>query len=158
MDKTIWKKLPYKDFDEVYEVSNKGDIRSIAREVMVYPKNLKPYTKKLKSRMCSFRTNGVGDVLFTTITIKDELKEIKKTVYPHKAVALAFIPNPDNLPVVSHKNNNYKDNSVDNLFWSSQSDVVKRTVEKYPEWKTRLVNANRKSGWLTNRRKKDDTK
>ena len=35
----------------------------------------------------------------------------------HRLIANAFIPNPENLPVVNHKNQNTKDNSIKNLEW-----------------------------------------
>ena len=39
----------------------------------------------------------------------------RKTVPVHRLVAIAFIPNPDNLPQVNHKKKNKKNNNLDNL-------------------------------------------
>jgi hypothetical protein len=42
--------------------------------------------------------------------------------YISRLVAEAYLPNPDNLPIVAHKNGDLNDNSVENLMWASHSD------------------------------------
>ena len=46
-------------------------------------------------------------------------KTVARTV--HRLVANAFIPNPDNLPEVNHKDENKLNNHADNLEWCSSS-------------------------------------
>lgn len=41
----------------------------------------------------------------------------KKTITIHRLVALAYIPNPNNLPEVNHKDENKEHNYVNNLEW-----------------------------------------
>lgn len=53
---------------------------------------------------------------YCTISYEDGSRITKRV---HRLVAEAFIPNPDNLPVVMHKDNNKRNNCVDNLKWGT---------------------------------------
>lgn len=44
-----------------------------------------------------------------------------KTFFAHRLVAIAFIPNPNNLPCINHKDQNPLNNNVDNLEWCDYS-------------------------------------
>lgn len=41
----------------------------------------------------------------------------RKSCYVHRMIALAFLPNPDNLPQINHKDENKSNNKVSNLEW-----------------------------------------
>lgn len=47
----------------------------------------------------------------------------------HRLVAEAFIPNPDNLPLVRHMDDNPKNNRADNLQWGAQKDNMQDCVQ-----------------------------
>ncbi len=49
--------------------------------------------------------------------------------YIHRMVAEAFLPNPYNLPVVRHLDDNPSNNCVENLAWGTQLDNVRDCIE-----------------------------
>lgn len=52
--------------------------------------------------------------------------KVRKRFNAHFLVALHFIPNLENLPIVNHKDKNRLNNNVSNLEWINYSDNVKR--------------------------------
>ena len=87
-----------KDFPN-YLVSDKGEIYSLYTN-----KYLSPKTTEFGYLVVILTHNG-----------------IKKTKRVHRLVAEAFIPNPNNLPEINHKDENKLNNSVDNLEWCNRT-------------------------------------
>ena len=50
-----------------------------------------------------------------------------------RLIAIAFIPNPDNLPEVDHINYDRTDYSLSNLRWTTHADNIKRSVVNLPD-------------------------
>lgn len=53
----------------------------------------------------------------------------------HRLVAMAFIPNPNNLPEVNHKDYNRANSNVENLEWISHADNVRYSVCNRPDYR-----------------------
>lgn len=51
----------------------------------------------------------------------------------NRLVAQAFLPNPENLPIVHHKDHNKLNNNISNLEWTTVKQNTKYSVEFQPE-------------------------
>ena len=56
---------------------------------------------------------------YYTISLTKDKKQ--KNWLVSRLVAIAFIPNPDNLPCVNHKDENSQNNKVENLEWCTRA-------------------------------------
>lgn len=50
--------------------------------------------------------------------------------FVHHLVAAEFVPNPNNHPIVRHKDDNRLNNHVDNLEWGTQSDNIQDAIRR----------------------------
>ena len=119
----VWK--PIKGYDGIYEVSSLGRVRLLDR--VGIRKDGSPYRWKghlLKPKTYSRHYSKVR------LVIKGESD---RELHVHRLVAEAFIPNPDNLPHVRHKNGDIYDNRADNLEWCEQGNVSQS--EDGEQWK-----------------------
>lgn len=57
-----------------------------------------------------------------------------RTVRVARLVALAYIPNPDNLPEVNHKDYDRTNSNVENLEWVTHADNVKYSMCNRPDF------------------------
>jgi len=79
-----------------------------------------------KGDLRSLADNGTGYLSIQLASYKDDNGKFKsKRRHIHRLVAEYFLPNPENLPQVNHKDCNKANNHVDNLEWISGSDNIK---------------------------------
>lgn len=133
MVKEVWKDVP--DYEGKYQVSNKGRVKNVATGKILTPdlSNKGYYRVKL----CD---NGV-----------------KKRFQLHRLVAIVFVPNPNNHPIVNHKDLNPKNCCADNLEWCDY-----RYNNSYDHAYDKRVEARKKNGTYTiteeTRKKMSDAK
>ena len=87
--------------------------------------NKKGEIKNLKTKRILKFTISHNGYFKTNVMINGKIT----TIFPHRLVAQAFIPNPNNLPCVNHKDGNKQNNCVDNLEWCSYSENMKHAVK-----------------------------
>lgn len=96
-------------YEGLYEVSNFGRVRSVDRYVSRGCKGI----VLLKGKLLKQRANIDGHL---TVTLYDGNHSSKKH-FVHRLVAIAFVPNPENLPIINHKDENPKNNIWTNIEW-----------------------------------------
>lgn len=109
-----WK--PVKDYEGIYEVSDTGLVRSLDRV-----DRLNRFKKGTLKAPCD---NGRG---YLCVNLKAHGKQAQKTI--HRLVATAFIPNPDNLPVINHIDGNRGNNDISNLEWCTQLENMRHAFK-----------------------------
>ena len=123
-----WKSIP--GYEGLYEVSSYGRVKSL--EISYTRKNgIMDHKPEI---ILSPKNNGTG--YFIVCLYKNKTH---KYYLIHRLVAQIFIPNPDNLSDVNHKDEDKSNNRVDNLEWCDHkynmnyNDVLKRRSQRMKE-------------------------
>lgn len=65
---------------------------------------------------------------YPLVTLKH--KSLRKHYKVSRLVAMVYIPNPNNLPVVMHLNNIRTDNRAENLKWGTQKENTQQCIQE----------------------------
>lgn len=103
----IWKDI--QGYEGRYQVSNLGNVKSL-KDTLGRPRE--------KLRALGNTRQGYKRV--------DLYKkgDKPKNHLVHRLVAKAFLPNPENKPMVNHKDSNPSNNHIENLEWCTQSENI----------------------------------
>ena len=108
----IWRDI--KGFEGIYQVSNIGRV------------------KNSKGRIRSLKTNNKGYYIISLYK-----NNIEKTYLIHRLVAQAFLPNPNNLPEINHKD----EIKSHNMIWVNEDGSIDYNKSNL-EWCDRKSNCN----------------
>lgn len=94
----VWK--PVLGFEGLYEISSLGKVRNKSGEIL---------KQRIKRTKCT---------CYKTVDLWRDGRYFKK--YIHRMIAEAFIPNPENFPMVNHKDEDGTNNDIENLEWCTR--------------------------------------
>ena len=123
--KEIWKDI--EGYEGLYQVSNLGNVKSLEK---TSKNRWGQYCKNEKILKPLILTKGYLSVFLYTTTTKTNKKI-------HRLVAQAFLPNPDNLPQVNHKD----EDKTNNVVWINEDGSIDYE-KKNLEWCTNEYNSN----------------
>lgn len=113
----IWKDI--EDYEGIYQISTFGRVKSLARMIK---NGAKEYYRKEIIMTLSYNYDG-----YYIITLHKN--NIPRTYKIHRLVAIYFIPNCKNKPVVNHLDGNKTNNHIDNLEWSTYKKNSNHAVD-----------------------------
>jgi hypothetical protein len=99
-----WKPIP--NYVGRYLVSDTGDVLSAITGLILSP--------------------GLAGNGYLSVSLMNK-NGVARTHMLHRLIAEAFIPNPDELPEVNHKDGNKLNNVISNLEWCSYTDNLKHS-------------------------------
>lgn len=104
------------------------ETRKIKNRYSPYPVPHKNYGKYFQYHTSVNSHNGYVYGCFKYIVDQDAGKFIKKTRRLHIVIAETFIENPNNYPIVGHRNNIKTDNRIENLYWTTWKENSQKAV------------------------------
>ena len=110
-------------YEDVYEVSNYGQVRSkdhYTTQVMKGTKCKHFY----KGKVLTCVTDHYG---YKVVVIDGKQKKV------HQLVARAFIPNPNGFEIINHKDENRSNNNVENLEWCDRAYNIRYSLSRAVE-------------------------
>ena len=109
-------------YEGLYQVSDKGRVRSVDREVVVSRDDGTRYTKKVPGKLRSLNSCGGSNQVMLSNSGDRKVHQV------HHLVARAFIPNPEGYDSVKRIDSDRGDEAT-NLKWCSHADILSDVID-----------------------------
>ena len=129
MIEEIWR--PVVGYEGLYEISSYGRVRSLDMYVKIGYGNDRLHKGKVLNP-----AKDTGGYLKVHLYCNGK----QKTIDVHRLVAQAFLPNPDNLPQVNHKDEDKTNNNVTNLEFCTAKYNLSYGTARIRERDTKIKN------------------
>lgn len=142
-DVEVWKDI--KGYEGLYQVSNKGRVKSMDRYA-----NNNGTLQFRPERILKQNIQNTGTNKRCAVTLSKDGKITRIRV--HRLVAAAFIPNPENKPHIDHIDTDSTNNAVENLRWVTPKENMNNPLTKkrqseskkgHPDWGAHLSKEQR---------------
>ena len=114
----MWKSVPYKDFEEVYFVSNKSRIYKVDTNVMD--------RKTRNVQKGFFPTSSIDGNGYQIFTFYHRGEKYQKQL--HRVLAETWLDNPYDHKCVIHLNNDKLDNRLENLVFGTYKQNMRKSI------------------------------
>lgn len=110
---------PVVGYEGLYEVSNLGNVDSLN------------FHREGRRHRIKVRVNFFG---YAYVMLNKDKQQ--RPYFLHRIIAMAFVPNPNNYPIINHKDENPLNNNIENLEWvtykynTNYGTCIKRRSEK----------------------------
>ena len=120
----IWKKIEKDWLKYNYMISNTGVVKRLSTDMWIKSSIKGEYMTNRPDKIMKSHISSGG-----YLRISLQTKSGSSMFFIHRLIAEVFIPNPDNKPMVNHKNGNKLDFRIDNLEWVTASENEKHAYD-----------------------------
>lgn len=132
-------------WEGLYQVSNLGRVKSLNKIIKYHYNFIDKTTNRTRIVQGRILKPNVSNGYFQVTLSGQEHKTKQASI--HRLVAEAFIPNPDCLPQVNHKDENKLNNEVSNLEWCTQDYNAKYSASLHPGRYSKIMTNNPKRSY-----------
>lgn len=142
-----WKSIKDPKWSDRYMISDQGRVKRVAFVgTQMWSNRFSDRREVIHTfgeRIVKPRTTKNNPHLFVSLERRDNGNLKRKTLYVHKAMAEAFVPNPDRLKRATVIDGDWTNLVPSNIRWISQSELSTTMMENHPELRNRLAEHNK---------------